>query len=478
MSDAALDEAPTGHRVHAVTDDALGDLDATGVAQRLRAGEVSPGEVLEAALARTERVAELGAVSEMQVETARSLIDRAAASAAPFAGVPTVIKENVTVAGQATTMGSAAVPHRPESRHGGFVRQLLDLGVVPFARSTCPPFGWTATTEYPDGRVTRNPWHTGYSSGGSSGGSAALVAAGAVPIAHGNDGGGSIRIPAAACGLVGLKASRGRVLGDPHSSAPINVVSDGVLARSVRDVARAFAGLERSYRNPRLAPIGLVEGPGARRLRVGVTHDSPVAPPTDAETRAAVDRTVDLLGGLGHDVEGYEPAVPGFFRDDFEDYWSFLAFAIHRGGRKMFGDDFDPAALDPLTLGLSGRMRRRLPKMPLVLARLAAVGAGYERRFGDVDVVLTPVLTHTTPPIGHLAGDLPFAEHFSRLGSYVGFTPLHNAAGAPAISLPLGQTAEGRPIGVMLSARRGQERVLLELALELEAAAPFARIQD
>lgn len=471
--------APPGHRVHAFTDDALGDLDATGVAERIRSGEVSASEVLEAAIARVEAVAELNAVTDRDLDRARARAEAAGRSAGPLAGVPTVIKENVSVAGMPTTMGSAAVPRTPAAADGGFVSQLLDLGVVPFARTTSPPFGWTATTERPGGDDTRNPWHTGYSSGGSSGGSAALVAAGAVPIAHGNDGGGSIRIPAAACGLVGLKPSRGRVLGDPeHDHLPIKVVVDGVLTRTVRDSARAMAGLETSHRNPRLQPIGLVEGPGARRLRIGVAEDSPVAPPTDADTRAAVRRAAELLASLGHGVCEYEPAVPAFFKRDFEDYWSFLALAIHRGGARLAGEGFDPQRLDPLTLGLSARMTRRLPRLPLILARLAAIGAGYERRFGEVDVVLTPVLTHTTPPIGHLAGDLPFDVHFARLTDYVGFTPLHNAAGAPAISLPLGRTADGRPVGVMLSARRGQERMLLELAYELEQAAPFARIQD
>lgn len=466
-------------RVHAFGDDALGALDATGVAERIAAGEISAAEAVDAAIARVERLQPvLNGLEQDDFARARRRADRPSTPGA-FGGVPTLIKDNVLVAGMPMTMGSKAVSRAPRPVDGDFTKQLLSTGVIPVGSTTTPPFGWTATTEKVDGDVTRNPWHTGYSSGGSSGGSAAFVASGAVPFAHGNDGGGSIRIPASACGLVGLKPSRGRTRPDPKTKdMPVDIVSNGILARSVRDVAGLYAAMEREYRNPRLQPIGEVEGPGGRRLRVGVTMDSPFAPPSDQDTRGSVEATARLLDSLGHDTEPYEPQVPRSFKTDFEDYWSLLALAIHRSGKRQFGRDFDASKLDPLTLGLSARFAKRLYRAPLLIARLAASGTFYERTFGDVDVVLTPVLTHTTPEIGYLSGDLPFTDHFSRLVDYAAFTPLHNATGAPAISLPLGQTEDGRPVGVMLSARRGQERMLLELAYELEAAAPFARIQD
>ena len=305
------------------------------------------------------------------------------------------------------------------------------------------------------------------------------MAAGAVPIAHGNDGGGSIRIPAAVCGLVGLKPSRGRLQSDrSNESMPVKVVTDGVLARSVRDVARFFEAAELTYRNPALPPIGSVKDAPARRLRVGVTVDSPLAPVSDAPTRAAVERTAEHLDGLGHDVVDHAPRMPRSFKRDFEDYWSLLALGIVTGGRRLFGAQFDPAALDPLTLGLAARARRRLAKMPLVIARLATTSRAYEKSFGDVDVVLSPVLCHITPHIGHLSADLSFDQHFERLVAYAGFTPWHNASGAPAISVPGGLTEDGLPIGAMFSARRGGERRLLEIAYEIEESAPFPRIQD
>lgn len=466
--------------VHAFGDDALGGDDATGLAERLAAGEVSPVEVVEAAICRLERVnPHLNALAYRDFDGALERAKRLRTVRGTFGGVPALAKENIHIKGLPMSMGSAAMPKQLQTRDGTFTRQLLDTGLLLLGTTTMPAFGWTATTERMGDDVTRNPWQTEYSSGGSSGGSAALVAAGAVPIAHGNDGGGSIRIPASVCGLVGMKATRGRLRTDSATEAmPVKVVSEGVLARSVRDIARFFEAAEFTYRNPALPMIGAVRDAPARRLRIGVTIDSPQAPVSDAPTRAAVERAAAHLAELGHDVVEHEPRLPGSFRRDFEDYWSLLAFGIVQGGRRMFGDAFDPEQLDPLTLGLAARAKRRIAKMPLVIARLAATTRAYERSFRDVDVVLSPVLCHTTPHIGHLSADLGFDQHFERLVAYSGFTPWHNATGAPSISVPAGLSDDGLPIGVMFSAARGGERGLLEIAYEIEESAPFPRIQD
>lgn len=470
----------TQERVHAITDDALGTDDATGVAERIRAGEISPREAVEAAVARVRSVEALGAVTVWDDERALRRADAlGAGGAGAFHGVPCAIKENVLAAGLPIRMGSEAVPETLVTKDGGVATQLLGTGALPVVQTACPPFGWTATTERVGPLSTRNPWHTGYSAGGSSGGTAALVAAGALPFGHGNDGGGSIRIPAAACGLVGLKATRGRFAEDSTTKRmPVKIVVDGVLTRTVRDTARYLAAAESQQPAKGWDPVGLVEGPGERRLRVGVLVDSPLAPATDDETATAVLQTAELLSSLGHRIDdGYRPAVPAAFKEDFLHYWSMLAFAIHRDGPRMFGS-FDRSKLDPFTLGLSRYFARRIYRFPYTLARVAGAGTMYDRNFGDVDVVITPVLTHTTPEIGYLAADLDFETHLERVSAYVGFTPLHNVTGAPAISLPLGRTSDGRPIGVMIQARRGQDRMLLELAHELEAAAPFARVWD
>lgn len=242
-------------RIHAFTEDALGDLDATGVAERIASGEVTAAECAEAAIVRLERVnPTLNAVEFKDFPRARERAeqaDAASSTSGTFRGVPTATKCNIHVAGMPLTEGSAAITPAPQTDDGPFARQFLSTGVIPIASTTMPEYGWSATTERAGGSATRNPWHTDFSAGGSSGGSAALVAAGVVPIAHGNDGGGSIRIPAAACGLVGLKPSRGRLLGDPSSSsAPVKIVAEGVLVRSVRDCARFFESAELHYRNP------------------------------------------------------------------------------------------------------------------------------------------------------------------------------------------------------------------------------------
>lgn len=481
MSSATSDRTTAATRVHAFTDDALADHDATALAELIRRGEVSPAEAVEAAIARSEAVEEqLTALERTDFERARARARTVDPAAADLAGVPTLLKDNVPVAGLPMTAGSRATPPQlPVRKNGKVVEQLLATGLVPIGTSRMPEFGWTPTTERADGTLTRNPWHTDFSAGGSSGGSAAYVAAGVVPIAHGNDGGGSIRIPAAACGLVGLKPTRGRLrIGESSAAMPVRIVSDGVLTRTVRDVATFYAAAEQVYRPRRLPPVGRVTSPPEKRLRVGLLLDSPVAPPTDAETRSATEDLARTLESLGHHVEPYDPPIPDSFREDFIDYWSFLAMTAADGGPLMFGKGFDKSALDPMTLGLAGQGRRRVWRAPLFLSRLRASGLVYDRQLRGLDLVLSPVLTRTTPRLGELDPNGAFEAAFQKVCDYAGFTPLHNATGAPAISLPTGRTSDGRPIGVMLSAARGADALLIQTALEVEQAVPFARIQD
>lgn len=243
-----------------------------------------------------------------------------------------------------------------------------------------------------------NPWNPAYSSGASSGGAAALVAAGVLPIAHANDGGGSIRIPAAACGLVGLKPTRGRTIADPaDKSMPIRLIAQGAVTRTVRDTARWMSAAENYYRNPRLAPVRLIEGPSSTRLRVGVIADSVTVTKTDDETRKSVEATAELLASLGHHVEDAALPVGPEFIDDFSIYWGFLSFAISTGGKQMLGPDFDKSGTDNLTKGLYTLYRKNLVKTPRVLYRLRRLQQQYSAMFLKYDVVLSPALGHTTP---------------------------------------------------------------------------------
>lgn len=474
--------AENPHRVHAFRDDALGHHDATALAERVRRREVSPAELLEAAIERCALVdPELGALVHTDHEAARERAAGAApgAGTTPFAGVPSVFKDNVQVEGSPMRLGSLAVPATPATRDGAYAPLLRGTGLNPFGSTATPPFGWTAATERQGGLYTRNPWDTRRTSGGSSGGSSALVAAGALPIAHANDGGGSIRIPAAVTGLVGFKPSRGRHPDETYSQKmPIPIVSQGVVTRSVRDTVAYLTAIERLHRPTRVPPIGEVAPAPTRRLRIGLVEHSPAGGRTDAATLAVLRDAAERLTALGHDVQPTVPPVPASFRRDFIAYWGLLAMSTATGGKKLFDPDFDAALLDPFTLGLSRMAKRNLPKLPLHLLRLERARRAFDSKFGEFDVFLNPVVSHETPEVGHLDADLPFETHLERVSDWVTFTPLQNVAGSPAVSLPAGHAPDGMPIGVHLSARRGHDRLLLELAAEYEAAHPFARIQD
>lgn len=468
----------TSKRRHAFGDDALADHDATALAALIEKRALSATQVTEAAIARIGKVNPT--LYGMALETfERGRRDAAVPGCGAFAGVPTLIKDNLDIKGLPTGQGSRAAHPRPAEKDSDFARQFLAQGFTLLGKSRLPDFGFSASTEFMDAPPTRNPWHTDHSSGASSGGAAALVAAGALPIAHGNDGGGSIRIPAACCGLVGLKPTRGRLVKSEASQAlPVDLICEGVLTRSVRDTARFFAAAERYYRNPKLPAIGAVSGPNRRRLRVGLVMDSITDSPTDAETRAVVEDSARLLADLGHRVEEAPVPLERSFIDDFVVYYGMMAFMVRTFGKRIIGPDFNAKELDDLTLGLAGYYRKRILKTPLTLFRLKRTWRTYARAFRRFDVVLSPVLAHTPPELGYLSPTLPFDTLIDRLIKYASFTPANNASGSPAISLPLGHSAKGLPIGVQLAAVQGDEKTLLELAFELEQARPWRRIQD
>lgn len=462
-------------QVHAFGDDVLAAHDGTALAALIRSGDVGRREVLEAAARRAEQVdGVLHAVQLLDLDGALGWVSRPRPG--PFSGVPTFVKDNTDVAGLPTRHGSEAIPPVPAKADAPFCRALLGLGLVPLGKSRLPEFGFNATTEFMTEEPVRNPWHTDFSAGASSGGSAALVAAGVVPLAHANDGGGSIRIPAAACGLVGLKPTRGRFRPSPlERLLPVNIVGEGVVTRSVRDTAHFFAHSERVGGRRPLPFVGLVEGAGTHRVRVGVVLDSVTGVRTDDETRATVTGTAALLAELGHDVMEVPPPMDPQFADDFALYWGLLGYLMSRLGPRLFAG-LDVRRLDALTVGLAEHYRARARQTAGAVARLRRSKATYARAMSALDVMLTPVLAHTTPRLGHLSPRQPFEELFPRLVDYVAFTPLSNASGSPAIALPLGVTGEGLPVGVHLMAGHGDERTLLELAYELEAARPFRRL--
>ncbi|MCV7091820.1 amidase [Mycobacterium interjectum] len=463
-------------RVHAFGDDALGDLDAVGLADAIRAGSVGRVDLGEAASARTELV------NPALNGLAHAAFDQARAAAGDpvdgfFGGVPTFVKDNVDVAGQPSMHGADAWAPFDAPADSVLTKVFLGTGLTSLGKTQLSEFGFSASAEHPRLGPVRNPWDPDYTAGASSSGSGAFVAAGVVPIAHANDGGGSIRIPAACNGLVGLKPSRGRLPLDPaHRRMPVGIVANGVLTRSVRDTAAFYREAERAWRNPKLAPIGDVTHPGRQRLRIAVLTRS-VQRECSPAVRELALKSAGLLEELGHRVEHLdEPPVPASFVDDFVLYWGFLAFAQVRGGRRLFGRTFDRTRLDSLTLGLERHSGRNIHRLPTAIMRLRRLRRRTAEFFRTYDAVLTPTLADETPRIGYLA-PTDYRQVMDRLIDWVAFTPLQNVTGEPAISLPMAQSADGMPVGMMLSADLGQESLLLELAYELEEARPWARIQ-
>ncbi|GAB3989401.1 amidase [Nocardioides marmoraquaticus] len=463
-------------RVHAFGDDALGHDDAVGLVARLRAGTVSRRELVEAAVARVQRVdPDLHAVACERY--ADAVAEARSDHPGFFAGLPSFVKDNSDVAGLPTQQGSRAYAARPARANGDVGRAFATLGLTVLGKTRLSEYGFSASAEQAGEPAVRSPWDLTRTAGASSSGAAALVAAGAVPLAHANDGGGSIRIPAAVNGLVGLKASRGRLPSDrANREMPVRIVHDGVVTRSVRDTAAYVRESERAYRDLTLPPVGDVTRPGRKRQRVALATESLGGRTVAPAVLAVVHDTARLLEELGHRVEPVAAPAPESFVDDFLDYWAFLALAITTTGRRRFGPDFDPSRHDELTRGLADRARTRLWRLPSAVRRLRRAPRLSAAFFADHDLVLCPTVALPTPRVGWLDPTQPYETVVERLQDWVAFTPLQNVTGDPAVSLPLGVDGAGRPVGVQLAGPMGHDRRVLEVALELEQARPFARI--
>ena len=465
-------------------------LDATAQAELVRTRRASPRELVDAAIARIERVnPRLNAVITPRFEKARREAD-APLPDGPFRGVPFLLKD--------LTCHSAGDPY-----HAG-MRVLRDLrwtephdthlaarfraaGFVFLGKTNTPELGPVPTTEPIAYGPTRNPWDSGRSPGGSSGGSAAAVATGMVPVAHANDGGGSIRIPASECGLVGLKPSRGRTsLGPDVGESWAGMTVEHVVARSVRDTAAildAVAGYLPGdpYTAPRPArPWREEVGAAPGRLRIGLTVRAPGAQfPVDPECATAAGEAARLLESLGHRVEEAYPAalddpdaggaavqvVTAWTARDL-DYWS------ERTGRKIGPDDVEPMIWSIAEMGRAVsavEYIRSVEHMHAHTRRMATWWAD-----DGFDLLLTPTMIELPPPLGSFDATPADPLHgFSRSASFVAFTLPFNVTGQPAVSLPLHWSAGGLPVGVQLVAAYGREDVLVRIAAQLEDACPW-----
>lgn len=461
--------------------------DGVGLADLVRKGEVSAAELAEEALRRIEKHnPTLNAVVTDMADQGRKIASEidSGDKSAPFAGVPFLLKDIMgDFEGVATQSGSRFMAGQPAAAHGTLTRRFLDAGLVPLGKTNVPEFGLLPVSESALYGPARNPWNPDHTPGGSSGGSAAAVAAGIVPLAHANDGGGSIRIPASSCGLVGLKPTRARVpvgpvLGDIMSGLAIDLV----VSRSVRDTAVALdiaAGPELG--DPYFAPHhegiwsdDLGEKPG--KLKIGYWTKTLAGEAIDPECVKAVENTAKLLESLGHEVEEAKPPIEmETMQGAFMAIWAAGVAQQIEAQKMLFGKTPNQGDLEGLTLGLweAGKNVSAADYLNAVslLQMMARAVAQWHQTY---DLWLTPTLGKPPLRIGTVdINETDPEKAFAPILDYVAFTPVENATGQPAISLPLHWTADGLPVGSHFVARTGEEGTLIRLASQLEEAEPW-----
>jgi amidase len=469
--------------VRLVTDTTL--LDATAQADLVRRGEVTPSDLVEAAIARIEAVnPQLNAVLRTRFDVARK---EAAGTLpdGPFRGVPILLKDlGCLVQGEVTTFGLGPLRDLAMPVTSFLAGQFQAAGFVSLGRTVVPEMGTAVTTEPMSFPAARNPWHTGHSTGGSSGGSAAAVASGMVAVAHANDGGGSIRIPASECGLVGLKPTRARVSQGPLvGEAWAGGVADGAVTRTVRDAAAVLDVIsarmpgEPYYAPPLPRPLREEVGTDPGQLRIGFLDRPDGEMFLDhPQCREAVAGAARLLESLGHHVE--ESTPDGMFDPGFSQHFVTLIAAdselAFQGFESMLGRPIDDSEIEPRNafyrmagrdLGVVAYLQAR-EWIGLWARRMAQFWTGH-------DLLLTPTLGAPPPELGWFTADGPEQEGV-RIGGFIPYTAQFNMTGQPAVSLPLHWTPEGLPVGVQLVAAYGREDVLVRIASQIEQAAPWA----
>ncbi|HUZ51752.1 MAG TPA: amidase family protein [Streptosporangiaceae bacterium] len=437
---------------------------AREMASLVQERQVSPVELVSAHLERIAAIdPALGAFQVVRankaVAEAAALAERADLADLPLAGVPVAIKDNVDVAGEPTRMGSAATPPSPAEADDELVARLRAAGCVVIGKTQLPELAIWPFTEPAAAAATRNPWNRSRTPGGSTGGGAAAVAAGLAAIALGSDGGGSIRIPAACCGLFGLKPAPGLVpLSGGLAEHWLGLSAFGPLARTVADAALmldVLAGTT-SYRDP---------NPPERPLRIAFSARHPlVGARADQATRAALDEAAGLLRDAGHDLVPQSPPYPPTLGLRFNSRW--LA------GIAQDASGLDRSALEPRTrkmAALGARLSSRA--RPASADRFASQAADW---FTGYDVLMTPTLTRTARPVGTWDGKGWVATMLS-VANWI-YTPPWNLAGLPAASVPFGQDEDGVPIGLQLVGPAGSEATLLSLASQIEHLRPWPRL--
>ena len=457
----------------------LHDLTALEQADAIRRGEVSPLDLVEHYLARIAAHGDLGAFVTVTPDDARAVAGSLTDTGGPLAGVPVAIKDLTMTAGVRTTFGSAAFADFVPSLDADVVVLLREAGLISLGKTTTSEFGLSLYSETEVAPPARNPWRTDCTAGGSSGGSAAAVAAGLVPFAHGNDGGGSLRIPASICGLVGYKPTRGLVSNGPLGFGGFGLPTHGPIARTVADAAAlldvlAAPAAGEPYLPPAPHPAFLDAArhpeeylPRDRPLRVGRYLTPMLADVTpDPDVVAVWDEAGAALAGLGCEVFDVEPPLGSSTADDaFEALWGVLSLSPVPADKE--------GLLLPLTRWL--RERGRAVTSERLVTALADIQVRVRRhaRTATYDLLLSPTLARAQAPVGYFSSAADPAGDFDRQARFSPYCAAYNLTGQPAVSLPLGAAADGAPIGVMLAAAPGADALLIAAAGWLETALPW-----
>ena len=457
---------------------------ATELAALVKSGQVTSTELVTASLERIEALQPtLNAFLHVDAEGALAAAEQIGADdPRPFAGVPIAMKDTTAVAGMPYTMASDLFGDFVPGHDSFVTRRIRDAGFVLVGKTSMPELGILPVSEPRRFGPVRNPWDTDRTPGGSSGGAAAAVAGGMVPIAHGSDGGGSIRIPAACCGLVGLKPTRGRISRGPDLGDDL-LVQDGTLTRTVAETARMLdilSGYElgdATWAAPPSVPFAEAAAREPGRLKIGYTTASPIEVDLDPECERATLDAAQLLAELGHDVE--ETPAPWGEDDPMQAFTMAFGTPIAMGlffGGLVTGREPSPELMEPLSWAMWEAIRDH-SALDYLLARtqLAAMSRGIIALWETYDVLLTPALAQRPVPIGEIdaCSDDPW-DDFRRSGQFTPYAALFNVTGQPAISVPLFQGDDGLPTAVQIAGRPADEGTLLSLAAQLEAARPWA----
>ncbi|MGH6871597.1 MAG: amidase [Rhizomicrobium sp.] len=458
----------------ALAKNAYSGLDAMAQADLVRSRQASSLELVDAAISRIQAVnPKTNAVVAEFFDKARTQA-KASLPRGPLSGMPYLIKDLDDVKGEISTSGSRLMAKHIGAENGSITQKAVDAGMIIVGKTNTPEFGLLATTEGLLLGAAHNPWNLDYSTGGSSGGAAAAVASGMLPVAHASDGGGSIRIPASCCGVFGLKPSRGRMNFGVKEKLPGDIAVENCVSRSVRDSAMVFALSEDVSPHAPLKATGFIAGPSKKRLKIAFSTLSYLGTEPHPDVKAVTEATAKLCQSLGHTIVPVKDPTQGQqFLDAFLTVWASGPAQLVALARSLKLKPED--VLEPWTLGLADFFNKK-PRDALSrsLSYFRTVEVQTRAFLSQYDAWLTPVLTAPPPRLGEQAPTVPFPILYDRVTQYVTYTPVHNVAGTPAMSVPLGMSQDGLPIGSQFAAQRGAEDVLYALAYELEQAQPWA----